>query len=182
MKKDIVPGQLDVGAFAQDGGVLRGEGPVRRHSRLLAETHGSDGEQMVTWQAHGELRATAGGPDQVWLHLEANATLPMVCQRCLTTVDVPVHVDRAFRFVPDEKAVAEQDDEAEEDLLVLSPSFDLLELVEDELLMELPVVPKHEVCPVDVKLAAVDPDFEAAADANVNPFAVLQKLRSDKGN
>lgn len=182
MKKDFIPDQLDVGAFAQDGGVLRGEGPVRRHSRLLAETHGSDGEQLVTWQARGELRAVAGGPDQVWLHLEADATLPMVCQRCLTPMDVLVHVDRAFRFVADEKAAAEQDDDVEEDLLVLSASFDLLELVEDELLMELPVVPKHEACPVDVKLVAADPDFEAAAQASVNPFAMLQKLRNDKGN
>jgi len=50
-------------------------------------------------------------------------------------------VDRDFRFVPDEATAMAEDDEAEEDLLVLSGEFDLLALVEDELLMDLPLVP-----------------------------------------
>ena len=36
---------------------------------------------------------------------------------------------------------------SEEDLLALSREFDLHELIEDELLMALPVVPKHDECP-----------------------------------
>jgi uncharacterized protein len=89
-------------------------------------------------------------------------------------------VNRSFRFVPDEATAAAEDDEAEEDLLALSRSFDLVELVEDELLMELPVAPRHDVCPEPVKMSAADTDFDAAAPEKENPFALLGRLKVGK--
>jgi uncharacterized protein len=50
-------------------------------------------------------------------------------------------------------------------------------LIEDEVLMDLPVVPRHAVCPVPVKLATADPDFELAA-VKPNPFAALSALKA----
>ncbi len=180
MKKEFDADRLDLAAFAQDAGVLARQDHVSDHTRLMAETAGAGGDAPVTWSATGELRESAGSAGQVWLHLDASTRLTMTCQRCLTPVEVPVNVSRSFRFVADEATAAAQDDEAEEDVLVLSRDFDLAELVEDELLMDLPVVPKHEVCPVDVKLAVADPGFEAGQEAAPNPFAVLQKLKADK--
>ena len=117
---------------------------------------------------------------EIWVHLQADTRLPLVCQRCLLPVDVPVAVDRSFRFVADEATAAAQDDEAEEDLLALSRSFDLLELIEDELLMELPVAPRHEVCPEPVKMSTADAAFDAAAPQKEHPFAVLGRLKTGK--
>jgi uncharacterized protein len=62
----------------------------------------------------------------------------------------------------------------------LSSEFNLLELIEDELLMEVPVVPRHEVCPVPVKLEVSDDGFEQANEQKENPFAVLQSLNVGK--
>jgi uncharacterized protein len=88
-------------------------------------------------------------------------------------------VERAFRFVASEEQAELEDEESEEDVLVLSRDFNLLELIEDELLMALPVVPKHEVCPAPVKLQAQDADFdEAAPEQKPNPFAILQQLKN----
>ncbi len=84
---------------------------------------------------------------EIWLHLRADAVLPLTCQRCLGPVEVALAVDRSFRFVADEELAAAEDELAEEDVLALSRSFDLVELVEDELLMEMPLAPRHEVCP-----------------------------------
>ena len=39
-----------------------------------------------------------------------------------------------------------EDDQAEEDLLVATPSFDALTLIEDELILALPLVPRHDDC------------------------------------
>ena len=103
--------------------------------------------------------------------------VPMTCQRCLTTVELPLQVDRWFRFVADEATAEAQDEDVEEDLLVTSRDFDLYALVEDELLMELPVVPRHGVCPDPVKMQAEDADFEAAEAAKPNPFAALAGLQ-----
>ncbi|HQS64567.1 MAG TPA: YceD family protein, partial [Acidovorax defluvii] len=102
------------------------------------------------------------------------------CQRCLTPVDVPLAVERSFRFVADEATAEALDDESEEDLLALSREFDLRELIEDELLMALPVVPRHDECPSAVPLASSDDDFEAASAEKPNPFAALASLRKEE--
>jgi uncharacterized protein len=84
--------------------------------------------------------------------------------------------------VTDEATALQEDDGSEEDLLVTSQSFDLVELVEDELIMELPAVARHDECPVAVKLSVADPEFEAPEAGKPNPFAALQVLKSQKRN
>ena len=76
--------------------------------------------------------------------------------------------------------VVELDDDTEEDLLALSREFDLHGLIEDELLMSLPVVPRHGVCPEPVPMKVADEDFEAASAEKPNPFAALAGLRGPK--
>lgn len=177
MSKDFDPRRLDVRRFAEDGAEIGAEDLLTAYGRLLAETEGDGSDRPLRWKARGELRNPRHVHPDIWLHLEAEATLPLVCQRCLHPVDVPLSVDRAFRFVADEATAAAEDDASEEDLLALSHSFDLIELVEDELLMELPVAPRHEVCPEAVKMSAVDPAFETAAGERENPFALLGRLK-----
>lgn len=180
MAKDYDPRRLDVRRFAEEAGELTGQDGLKRYHRLSAETQPGAADRPVTWQARGEMLNPRHVHPQVWLHLDAAARLPLVCQRCLAPVDMPLSVHRSFRFVPDEATAAAEDDEAEEDLLALSRSFDLLELVEDELLMELPVAPMHDVCPEPVKMSAADEDFDAAGGERENPFAVLGRLKAGK--
>jgi uncharacterized protein len=175
MKRQFTPARLDVRAFAEDGASLSGQARVGDFERLVAEAKGEAREIPLTWSAEGELRNPQHVQPEAWVHLKAQTVLPMTCQRCLEPVDIPLAVDRSFRFVADEETAAAFDDEAEEDLLAISRAFDLPALVEDELLMEVPVVPRHEVCPADVKLSVEDPDFEQARPEN--PFARLRVLK-----
>lgn len=179
MKRQFNAQRLDVQAFAEDAAQLSGQSELRGFARLSGEAGGRGGERPVTWSAQGELLNPRHVHPEVWLHLNASTVLPLTCQRCLEPVDVPLAVDRSFRFVADEQTAAAQDDESEEDLLALSRAFDLLGLVEDELLMEVPVVPRHEACPAPVRLSVADPDFEEAAPAE-NPFAALKGLKLGK--
>ena len=181
MKKEFAARRLDIRAFAEEGASLSGAEAVDQHPRLLAETAGRGRSRSPAPRPRGELRNPGHVHPEVWLHLKADATLPLTCQRCLHPVEVPVGVDRAFRFVADEATAAAEDDQSEEDLLVLSRAFDLLGLIEDELLMEMPVAPRHEVCPEPVKLAVADEDFEAAETQRPNPFAQLEKLKGGGG-
>ncbi|NMM77081.1 hypothetical protein B2J88_12175 [Rhodococcus sp. SRB_17] len=180
MTKDYSPARLDVKAFAQAGAQLAGHDSLLQYERLAQEAQGLHPDLRVDWQARGELRALAGDSSDLWLHLKVQASFPMVCQRCLTPVDVPLEVDRSFRFVADEATAEALDDDVEEDLLALSREFDLHELIEDELLMALPVVPRHDVCPTAVPMASSEDDFEAASAEKPNPFAALASLRVDK--
>ena len=180
MKKVFDARRLDVKAFAEEAAHLSGEEKLGAHTRLMAETAGRGAEMPLSWSASGELRNPRHLHPEVWLRLQARTVLPLTCQRCLTPVDVPVEVERPFRFVADEAIAMAQDDQSEEDLLALSRSFDLIELIEDELLMDLPVAPRHEVCPVPVKRAVADEDFDAAAPDRENPFALLQRFKPGK--
>lgn len=169
--------QLDVKSFAEEAGELAGRESLRSHERLLAETQGRGPEAPVTWSARGELRNPRHVQPEIWLHLKAGALLALTCQRCLTPVEVPVSVERSFRFVNDEQTAAALDDQSEEDVLALSRSFDVVQLVEDELLMELPLAPRHEACP-PVHLAVADEAFEGSSARRENPFAVLGRLKT----
>lgn len=120
-------------------------------------------------------KAGAAAPERLWLHLEVRARLPQTCQRCLGVYAQPVEVDRWFRFVADEATAQAEDDDCEEDLLVMAPRLDLLQLIEDELLMGLPLVPMHETCPQPVRLGAGEADRQTGG--TVHPFAALAALR-----
>ncbi len=177
MSKSFDARHLDVKSFAEEGGELVGREPVRHFERLFAETHGRGPDSPVTWSARGEMLDPRRVHPQVWLHLKAGALLSLTCQRCLAPVEVPVAVDRAFRFVGDEETAAAEDDKSEEDVLALSRNFDVVALVEDELLMELPLAPRHETC-APVHLAVADEAFEGSSARHENPFAVLGRLKA----
>ena len=172
---------LDVKGFAKANDIRSYEDALADFPRLMEETEGRGGDRLVRWRAVGEVQPAAGQADQVWLHLTAAAQVPLVCQRCLEPVDIDLSVDRSFRFVADEATAEAEDDESEEDLLVLEKTFDLAGLVEDELLMELPLVPRHDVCPTEVQLQVEDPGFEQAEADKPNPFAALAGLKSKTG-
>lgn len=147
----------------------------------MQETKGLGAENILNWSAQFELQPGQAGQLQVCLHLGVGVSLPLTCQRCLTTVEVPVQIDRLFKFVDTEAQAELEDDESLEDLLVMSREFDLSALIEDEVLMDLPVVPRHDTCPVAIKLAVVDADFEDVP-VKPNPFAVLAGLKSPDKN
>jgi uncharacterized protein len=167
------PQRLDVAAFARAGGRLRGDWPLAGFARLLQDAHAAAG-QAVAWSAAGECRSGAAGPDQTWLHLRAQAEVVMPCQRCLQPMAVALAVDRRFRFVADEAQAERLDADSEDDVLVLEPALDLQALLEDELILALPLVPRHAQCTLPAGAATVD---EAA-----HPFAGLAALRrADRG-
>ena len=177
MKHEFDATHLHIAAFAQGEGTHAGEERLSRFERLMEQSQGLGGETVVTYAVQGKTRPDSSGADEPWLHLSAEATLSLICQRCLTPVDETIRFERDFRFVASEALAEVEDEESEEDVLVLSKSFNLLELIEDELLMSTPLVPKHEVCPRTVKLQAADPEFAELTQEKPNPFAMLQQLK-----
>ncbi len=169
---------LDVKAFAKAQMHLEGDTPVAEFERLAEDCMG-DVTGHVSWSAQGAIDPDQSGKDAAWLHLEAKATVPLTCQRCLHPVPVELLIEQDFRFVADEATALAEDDESEEDLLVLEDGFDLMALIEDELLMSLPLVPMHPACLSEQ--APTSKEEEAIlAEAKPNPFAVLASLKTRK--
>lgn len=198
--RTFVPRKMDIGAFLESGEALAGEVPVADLPRLaegLAQDVDLASLPQITWSAQGRLVPQRMSPPQMWLDLEAQAELAWECQRCLRPVTDIVRISRSIRFAKDEAEAAALDAESDEDVLALSRVFDLLELVEDELIMAQPIVPRHEVCPTDVTAlmhndaetpvpgsapAAAEPSAEGpetTASGRPNPFAVLAALKKD---
>ena len=170
---------MNMQAFAQQGDSLSGATPLQALTRLAHETQSLQPDDSVQWRAAAELRERNGAEPDVWLHLEAKASVPLTCQRCMHAISVLVEVDQWYRFVATEDIAMAEDDDSEEDLLVMDPQFDLLALLEDELLMDLPLVPMHEQCPVTLPASASAAVVEAppAPEVKPNPFAVLAQLK-----
>jgi uncharacterized protein len=198
--RTFLPHKLDLGAFINEQATLQGQVPVADLTRLasgLAQDLDLKPLAPVTWSAQGRLVPQRGGSAQLWLDLHAEGNLPWECQRCLQHVFIPVSVDHSIRFVADEAKAAELDAESEDDVLALSRQFDVLALIEDELIMAQPIVPRHDECPTDVQalmqsgLVAPDgtpvaeiPEDESSGEDGApasgdrpNPFAVLAALK-----
>jgi len=172
------PRRLDVEAFAKEDATLEGAWPLPALERLADMAH-PDAKPVESdvahWHAEGDLRPVTSGPPQVWLHLGASARLALVCQRCLGPVDTPIEAERSFRFVADEDTAARLDADTEEDVLAMTRALDLRALVEDELLLALPLVPRHDSCPQPLPMTHGDDAPEE--EARPNPFAALAALK-----
>ncbi len=151
--------------------------PLQNLERLALESTGLAPDLTVNWQAVAELRAGATGAMDTWLHLQADASVPLTCQRCMAAVQTPLQVEQWYRFVASEEIAMAEDDASEEDLLVMEPQFDLLALLEDELLMALPLVPMHDECPVLPAFSAGVIDSPEDAPEKPSPFAALAQLK-----
>ena len=180
MKHDYDAQHLNIDAFAHAQGRIDDSRNLTDFGRLMDEAQGVVSQKSVHFTAHGVLRPVGGPGEQIWIVLTGEVALPQICQRCLGSVDVAVLFHREFRFVATEQLAEAEDEASDEDVLVLSRDFNLLELIEDELLMALPVVPKHAVCPDPVKLHVADPDFVAEDSEKPNPFAVLEQLKNKR--
>jgi uncharacterized protein len=153
-------------------------------------------ESAFTWQAEGatqpELQDDGTEGPQPYLRLAIHGSAWLECQRCLTPYLQAFNVDATYRIVNTEAEAEEFPlDEDEVDVIVGSTHFDLIDLIEEELLLNLPLVPKHDVCPeVHESLVsgaageegeggevAQDEAEEGGEPDRPNPFAALEALK-----
>ncbi len=168
---------LNLQTLATSGVPLVETTPLHNLERLAQESIGPAPDAIVNWQALAELRAGSTGQTDMWLHLQAEASVPLTCQRCMAVAQTPLQVNQWYRFVATEEIAMAQDDASQEDLLVMTPQFDLLALLEDELLMALPLVPMHGECPVLPAFSAGAIDVPDDGPGKPNPFAALAQLK-----
>jgi uncharacterized protein len=162
---------LDVGPLAAQRAELVREFPVRDFGRLRDGLARADGHATVTLRFHvaGELPAAEGTLTAgVWL----------VCQRCLAAYEARLESAMRLAFVDDD-ADADAVPEGYEAVTVAAGRVRLAELVEDELLLSLPLVPVHAQ-PAECSVQAEVPAGEARPTAQPvpaqRPFAGLQDL------
>lgn len=107
------------------------------------------------------------------VRVKLNAELKVECGRCLQPMPYPIAYAVDLAVVADNQAAVELPD-CYEPLLVTDDEVVLESLIEDELLLSLPVMPSHSEgeCSVAVPTNWVNNEL----DEHKNPFAVLKKL------
>jgi uncharacterized protein len=170
------PQAVDVAVLCREGLSLHGQWSLASMSRLVSSLAATPADALAPWQAQALLKAATGGAPEMWLHLHATATVLLQCQRCLQDMTEALVVDRRIRFVRSEAEAARLDEESEDDVLALQPRLDLQALFEDELILSLPLVPRHDTCPLPLLAPSVAADA-ALADAAPHPFAALAALK-----
>lgn len=161
---------VDLFSFAAGRGAMAGETPVMAFGRLadqLAERGGT-----VRWRLRGELDAD-GRPR---LTVEVSGQLALRCQRCLAALQQPLAIVAVLQPVRSGEDLPENELENDEvDAIEVDGEVDALSLVEDEILLALPIAPRHEDCGA---LRRTETDEGAGGKS---PFAVLAGLRGRNG-
>jgi uncharacterized protein len=176
------PRALRLEPLCKEGGSLEGSWPLAALTRL-GESFSAAADGSVRWALDASLRQPTVGAPQMWVQLTAQAVVPLQCQRCLGPLAQRVEVDRAIRFVHGEDLAARLDEETEDDVMSVPAALDLQDLVEDELILALPIVPRHEgPCPQPLAPEAVQAIADTLpASEQPHPFAALAVLkRGDK--
>ncbi|MDF1817660.1 MAG: YceD family protein [Immundisolibacteraceae bacterium] len=170
-----LPELIDPKGFCEQGRVLSGTLSMKQMARLQAVVLEPLTDVEVDLQFSLEqqgLRVITG---------QVGASIIVECQRCLSPMEMRLDCFVGLQLVVDEEAADLVDDEWDP-LIVSGDGVSLTELVEDELLVELPAVNLHDVgeCQSPSSNALNGPvageSIEPPLD-KPNPFEVLAALK-----
>jgi uncharacterized protein len=151
---------------------------ARTHSELHGKITASDlpriqdllssGEGLIEYSLFGDVN-DKGKPI---LRLEVKGKLPLQCQRCLGPMVYDVDLSSRLELVKGLEQLSEEGDEVDEvDQIEADPKLDVLALVEDEILLGLPVAPRHPEGKCEIGGNLGD------KSGSNNPFGVLANLK-----
>ncbi len=149
-----------------------------RLAKEVASINPGDG---FAWQMETHFEDSPGSEPLQILNLALNGGLHLVCQRCLQDCAVDLEEKRRFVLVASEaEADAYPLEDEEQEPLVASQHFNLLETMEDEVLLSLPLIPKHPegFCEPHATVFGLE-DEDEGVDERENPFNILKNMKKN---
>ncbi|MBL0076052.1 MAG: DUF177 domain-containing protein [Rhodocyclaceae bacterium] len=157
---------IDAFEFARTGRVLDGTISLVEFPRLLDMLQEFEGE------LHVRIEGQTDEERKSWLLVAGSGVVVLKCQRCLERLGFPVVIHSRLQLrVGDVTEIAWSDEALDDDAYDIIPASQPLavkDLVEDEVILLLPVSPMHDVCVLPKS---------GANDQKPSPFAVLAKLK-----
>jgi len=160
---------IDAFEFCRINGSREGVMSVAEMPRLIKDCADSSG--TIAWTAQGATSAH-GYPQ---LTLSVAGTVQLMCQRCLSPYAHRIDASSTLMLGKDDAHADEIEaavDDESIDVIVGTRAMNLLDLIEDEALLALPLSPKHEQCPETALLDALKVEKKS-------PFAGLKDLKSE---
>ena len=176
--RDALPESIDPRRLAEVGRGLSGSLSLARMPRLaeLLDRADAAGQDFAAFAL--EFGRDASGRDRV--RGRVTATLRLRCQRCNGLLELPVSSGFTLAVVQGLDEAAQLPAEYEP-LLPDEAEIDPAALVEDELLLAVPPVPRHVVgaCEPPTYSGSADDGADGRSPTHENPFAVLEVLKRD---
>lgn len=153
--------------FARHAAVLQGKLAIAELGRLQALLFSNQGELNYI------LSGRTGAKGESLLECSVDGALVLQCQRCLEALVYPLHIFSTLKVV---KGLTEFDDAGEEDEVVdsipASKAMDVSALIEEEILLSLPISPLHAPDACHGAGGA-----KSVKDERTNPFGALAVLK-----
>ncbi len=154
---------IDSSEFSRQGRVIEGTVPLAILQRLKHELLDAEGDLSVRlegWQDNG---------GKCGLRLAVAGGVRLRCQRCLEGIDLPLDIGSRFQLIRPGEDWPDDDLENDEmDAIAAEKELDVLALIEDEVLLALPIVARHAQC---------QPPQTAGIDHGTSPFKALAVLK-----
>ena len=185
----------------KSGQTYQGEGSfsLQHFPRILSEIWSGSVEEVskespeqvgLDWQVATWLDDTAAGHTAYRLRVNIRTALHLECQRCLEGFWQKIDISAQFVLLESHQEVEDFPiDNFVEDALLQSDTFDLMALIEDEVLLALPLVPKHSQGECTLFKSSAGALVEADDKSKIvpiesqkghkNPFLGLKKLKLD---
>jgi len=157
-KNERIEGELSLQDLPRLEGLIQ---PSNLTSPVKVSCTGS-----ITYVLQGKTDASG----QYILELTVACSLTTVCQRCLAAMPLDMHLNFNYLIcdVNDtDLEVTDLDNSDDYDLQQANKAMDLIELIEDEIIMAMPIAPMHEEGCTNVAMQSGE---------KPNPFAVLRGL------
>ena len=163
MSDSIAGTVIDGLEFARSGGVLDRRLALAGLPRLA--------DLLTTTESFLSVRLEGWRDDQgkSWLQLDVAGEPVLCCQRCLGGVKFPLAIKSRLQLIapgedwPDDDL---EDDSA--DAIAAEGELNVLSLIEDEVLLALPIAPRHEHC---------ESPLANASEHGSSPFSALAALK-----
>ncbi len=160
----LQPGRIDSFQFARSGSRLNGRLEAEQLPRLA-------GLRVACEELTFELRGSESRSGKLGLRLRAEGRLTLICQRCMGPLEIPLNLEVDLELAGTTEEIEQADDEV--DRVLASREMVASELVEDEIILALPMVPRHEDC---------GPSQAARNSGRASPFEALAGLKREAGH
>jgi len=168
--KSALPRRIDARKLVQREQQLDGTVPRDELPRLVASTESVKGDVAVTLAFARDLQRNQVATGHLQLEVE------LLCQRCLQPVSEQIEADIAWGFVWSEeqgKSLPKSLDPVIQD----GDELDLYQVLEDEILLNLPMVAFHDEECVSKETFQSSGGKPEAVEQQENPFKVLEQLK-----
>jgi uncharacterized protein len=175
MSEGRLPERIDPYRFAETRRILEGRLKIASMRRLADHLADDSGEVRV------QLEFGVDKEGVRYVRGRLRADLVLRCQRCLGEMTLPVESEICLGMIADE-SLADRLEEPYEPLVVGDEPLYLRDIIEDELILALPVVARHEdaACAGGTTSGPEDEQVSGSGEERENPFAALAELKTNR--